>query len=55
MPDASEEAALLRECPAVGDNCKGVHLEAVVVMEAEGLVPDDTLVKFEAALFKALA
>ena len=49
MPHAREEAALLREGAAVAHHRKRVHLEAVVVMESEGLVPDDPPVKHEAA------
>ena len=54
MPHTREEAALLWKGPAVAHNGKRVHLEAVVVMEAEGLMPDDPPVKPESARFKAL-
>ena len=53
--DAGEEAALLGEGAGVGHDREGVHLEAVVVMEAQGLVLDDARVKLEAGGFKALA
>ena len=49
MSDRSEEAALLRKRAAVAHHSEGVHLEAVVVMEAERLVLYDPAVKFEAA------
>ena len=51
---ALEEAALLRQRAAVAHHREGVHLETVVVMEAEGLMPDDPPVKPEAARLKAL-
>ena len=54
MPHAREEAALLRQRAAVAHYSKGVHLETVVVMEAEGLMPDDPPVKPEPARLKAL-
>ena len=44
MTYAGEEAALLGQCTAVADHGKGVHLKAVVVMEAQRLMLDDTLV-----------
>ena len=43
-----EEAALLRKGAGVGHHTEGVHLEAVVVVEAEGLLTDDTGVELEA-------
>lgn len=50
-----EEAALLGKCTGVTHHGEGVHLQIVVVMEAEGLVGYHTAVEFEAALFKAFA
>ena len=38
MPDAREERGLLRKRAAVADHREGVHLEAVVVVEAERLL-----------------
>ena len=55
MANRGEEAALLGEGAAVAHYGEGVHLQAVVVVEAEGLVLDDTLVEFEAAGGKAVA
>ena len=37
-----EEAAFFGECATIAHHSKGVHLKAVVVVEAEGLVLDDT-------------
>ncbi len=55
LADAGEVAALLRERAAVGDYGEGVHLQAIVVVEAERLVLDDTLVELESAGLQALA
>ena len=55
VPDAGEEAALLGQGAAVADHAEGVHLQAVVVVEAQGLVLDHAGVKLEAALLQALA
>ena len=54
MPYAGEETALLRQSAAVADHGKGVHLQAVVVVEAQGLVLDHPLVQPEARLLQAL-
>ena len=55
VPDAGEEAALLGQGAGVGDHTVGVHLQAVVVVEAQGLVLDDSCIQLESALLKALA
>ena len=55
VTDAGEETAFLGEGAAVGDDGESVHLEAVVVVEAEGLVADDARVELESAGFQALA
>ena len=55
MADAGEEAALLGQGAAVAHHGKGVHLQAVVVVEAQGLVLDDARVQLEAACLQALA
>ena len=55
MAHRGEEAALLWQRAGVGDYGGGVHLQAVVVVKAERLVPYHTAVKLEAALLKALA
>ena len=55
VADAGEETALFGQGAAVADYGEGVHLEAVVVVEAEGLVLDDALVELEAAGGKAVA
>ena len=52
---AREEAALLRQGAAVRDDGGGVHLQAVVVVEAERLVADDTRVEPETRLFQPFA
>ena len=51
---AREEAALLGQCPGVGHYGEGVHLEAVVVVEAEGLVPYHPSVKYKSACLQPL-
>ena len=55
MPDAREEAGLLRQGAGVGDNGEGVHLQAVVVVEAHGLVHAHARVQLEAGGLQALA
>ena len=55
MPHAGEKAALLRQGAAVTDHGEGVHLQAVVVVEAQGLVLDHPLVQLEAGLLQALS
>ena len=55
VTDAGEEAALLGQGAGVGDHAVGVHLQAVVVVKAQGLVLDDALVQLEAAGLQALA
>lgn len=48
MADAGEVRGFFGECAAITDNGEGVHLEAVVVVEAERFVLDDTRVELEA-------
>ena len=55
MSYTGEETALLREGTAVTHHREGVHLEAVVVMEAERLVTDDPRVETEPACLKTVA
>lgn len=50
-----EEARFLGQGAGVGDDGGGVHLQAVIVVEAEGLVLDDALVELEATLGQAVA
>ena len=55
MPDAREEAGLLGQGAGVGHHGEGVHLEAVVVVEAHGLVHAHARVELEAGGLQALA
>ena len=55
MPDRGEEARLLGQRAGVRHHREGVHLQAVVVMEAHGLVHADPRVQLEARGFQALA
>lgn len=55
MTHAGEEAALLGECATVAHHGEGVHLQTVVVVEAQRLVLDDTWVQLEATRLKTLA
>lgn len=48
VADAGEEGGFFGKGSAIADDGEGVHLEAVVVMEAEGIVLDDTRVELEA-------
>ena len=54
VPHAGEEAALLGQRAAVADHGEGVHLQAVVVVEAQGLVLDHPLVQLETGLRQTL-
>ena len=53
--DAREEAGLLGKCAGVGHHREGVHLQAVVVVEAHGLVHAHARVEFKARGLQALA
>ena len=55
MSDTGEERTLFREGTAVAHYCEGVHLETVVVMEAERIVTDDPRVEPEPARLKTVA
>ena len=54
MADRGKKGRFLREGSGVGDHCEGVHLQAVVVVEAKGLVADDPRVQLEARGFQPL-
>ena len=53
--DRGEEAGLLGQGTGVGDNGESVHLQAVVVMEAHGLVHAHARVQLETRGLQALA
>ena len=55
MAYTGEETAFLGEGAAVADYGEGVHLEAVVVVETEGLMLEDSFIEFEAAGGKTIA
>lgn len=55
VPDAREEAGLLGQRAGVGHHREGVHLQAVVVVEAHGLVHAHARVQLEAGGLQALA
>ena len=55
MPYAREEAGLLGQGAGVGHHGEGVHLQAVVVVEAHGFVHAHALVELEASGLQALA
>ena len=54
MTNGQIEAALLGQSAGVGDDCQRVHLQLVIVVEAQRLIDPDTRVKFEAALFQTV-
>ena len=54
VPHAGEETALLGQSAGIRDHGEGVHLQAVVVVEAQGLVLDHPLVQLEAGLLQTL-
>ena len=55
MPDRGEEARLLGQGTGVGHHGEGVHLQAVVVVEAHGFVHAHARVELEARGLQALA
>ena len=55
VADRREEARLLGQGAGVGDHGEGVHLQAVVVVEAHGLVHAHARVQLEAGCLQALA
>ena len=55
MAHRGEEAALLWQRAGVGDYGGGVHLQAVVVVKAERLVPYNPAVKLESTLLQPFA
>ena len=55
LTDRQEETALLRQRSAVGDHRKGVHLQAVVIVEAQRLVGDHAAVQMEARRLQPLS
>ena len=55
MADGGEKARLFGKRTAVGNHGGGMHLKAVVVVEAEGLVADYARVEPEAAGLEAFA
>ena len=55
MANAGKEATLFGQGARVGDNGESIHLQAVVVVKAQGFVLDDALVELESAGFEALA
>ena len=54
MAHTGEKAALLRQGAAVADHGESVHLQAVVVVEAQGLVLNHPPVQLETALLQPL-
>ena len=55
MTNTGEETALLRQGTAIGHNTESVHLQAVIVVETQRLMPNNTLVQLETALLQTLA
>lgn len=55
MADTREETGFFGQRSAVAHYCKGVHLKAVVVVEAERFVLDNAAVELEAAFLQAVA
>ena len=55
MTNRQIEAAFLGQRAGVGHDAEGVHLQAVVVMEAQRLMLNDALVELKAALLQPLA
>ena len=54
MPNGQIEATFLGQSTGVGDDRQSVHLQLVVIVEAQRLVDTDTRVEFKAALFQTV-
>ena len=54
-PTLVKKARFLGQRAGVGHDAEGVHLQAVVIMEAQRLMLDDPLIQREAALLQPLA
>ena len=54
VPHTGEEAALLRQGAGIRDHGESVHLQAVIVVEAQGLVLNHPPVQLETALLQPL-
>ena len=54
VADASEEGGLLGEGAAVGDHAECVHLQTVVIMEAQGFMPNHARIQNKAARLQPL-
>ena len=55
MPHRCEERTFLGQGAAIAHHSESIHLQAIVVMEAQWLMLDDTRVKLETAGFETLA
>lgn len=55
MADAGEERGFFRQGAAIAHHTESVHLEAVVVVEAERFVLNNARIQLESAGFEALA
>ena len=47
MTDRREERALLRQSSAIRNHCESIHLQAVVIVEAQRLVADHARIQFK--------
>jgi hypothetical protein len=54
MSDGKIEAALLRKGARVRHDGECMHLELVVIIEAEGFIDSDTRIQFETGCFQPL-
>ena len=54
LADRQVKTRLLRKRAAVGHDAEGVHLQAVIIVEAQRLVGDDAPVQFKAAFLQPL-
>lgn len=55
MSHAGKEATFLRQCAAIRDNTESVHLQAVIVVEAQRFMLNDMLIQLEPTLLQTLA
>ena len=54
MTNGQIEATFLGQSAGVRDNCQSVHLQLIVIVEAQRLIDPDTRVEFEATLFQTV-
>ena len=55
LADRKIKTCLFRQCAALSNDAKGIHLEAIVIMKAQRLMGNHTFVQDKAALFQPVS